>query len=65
LEEAVLTYQNEARDELGKFREEFNRLGASVVGDIARVDRVTTFTLPMEVFWSKTQQWMVEDRKGR
>lgn len=33
--------------------------------NIARVDRVTTFTLPMEVFWSKTQQWMVEDRKGR
>ena len=39
--------------------------GQPVGLNIARVDRVTTFTLPMEVFWSKTQQWMVEDRKGR
>ena len=39
--------------------------GQPVGLNIARVDRVTTFALPMEVFWSKVQQWMVEDRKGK
>lgn len=39
--------------------------GQPVGLNIARVDRVTTFALPMEIFWSKVQQWMVEDRKSK
>lgn len=39
LEEGVLKFKNEARDELGKLTEEFNRLGAGVQADIGRVDR--------------------------
>ena len=39
--------------------------GQPVGLNIARVDRVTTFALPMEAFWSQVQQWMVADRKGR
>ena len=30
--------------------------------NIARVDRVTTFALPVEAFWSETQQWIHADR---
>ena len=33
--------------------------------NIARVDRVTTFALPMEAFWIQVQQWMVLDRKSK
>ena len=34
-----------------------------VVGiNIARVDRVTTFTLPVEAFWAEAQQWIKADR---
>ena len=32
--------------------------------NIARADRVTTFALPMEVFWTKAQEWMRQDREG-
>ncbi|MCA3244660.1 MAG: HlyD family type I secretion periplasmic adaptor subunit [Alphaproteobacteria bacterium] len=39
VEEATLKYKNEARDELGKLTEEFNRLGQGVQADVARVDR--------------------------
>jgi adhesin transport system membrane fusion protein len=39
VEEATLKYKNEARDELGKLTEEFNRLGQGMQGDTARVDR--------------------------
>lgn len=39
VDEAVLKFKNEARDELGKLTEEFNRLGAGVQADISRVDR--------------------------
>jgi len=37
--------------------------GRAVGINISRVDRVTTFALPMETFWTKVQQWMAEDRK--
>ena len=38
-------------------------LEGKVVGiNIARVDRVTTFALPVEAFWTETQQWMHADR---
>jgi S1-C subfamily serine protease len=38
-------------------------LEGRVVGiNIARVDRVTTFALPVEAFWTETQQWMHADR---
>jgi serine protease Do len=38
-------------------------LEGKVVGiNIARVDRVTTFALPVEAFWTEAQQWMKEDR---
>jgi len=37
-EEATLKYKNEARDELGKLTEEYNRLGQGVQADEARVD---------------------------
>ncbi len=30
--------------------------------NIARVDRVTTFALPTDVFWPKIQKWIEEDR---
>lgn len=36
--------------------------GKAVAVNIARVDRVTTFALPTEVFWSSVQQWMEADR---
>jgi serine protease Do len=40
-------------------------LDGKVIGmNIARVDRVTTFALPLELFWSKVQQWIVQDRQG-
>lgn len=38
-------------------------LEGKVVGiNIARVDRVTTFALPVEVFWGEVQQWIKADR---
>lgn len=38
-------------------------LEGKVVGiNIARVDRVTTFALPVEIFWPEAQQWMQTDR---
>jgi S1-C subfamily serine protease len=38
-------------------------LEGKVVGiNIARVDRVTTFALPVEVFWTEAQQWIKADR---
>lgn len=38
-------------------------LEGKIIGiNIARVDRVTTFALPMEVFWTEAQQWMQADR---
>lgn len=38
-------------------------LEGKVVGiNIARVDRVTTFALPVEAFWTEAQQWMQADR---
>lgn len=39
-----------------------NLQGQTVGINIARVDRVTTFALPMEVFWPSVQQWVEEDR---
>lgn len=39
VDEAVLKFKNEARDELGKLTDEYNRLGAGVQADISRVDR--------------------------
>jgi adhesin transport system membrane fusion protein len=41
MDEGVLRFQNEARDELGKLTEEYNRIGAGVQADISRVDRTT------------------------
>lgn len=40
----------------------FNLLGQAVAMNIARVDRVTTFALPMEIFWPSVQRWIEEDR---
>lgn len=38
-------------------------LEGKVVGiNIARVDRVTTFALPVEAFWTETQKWIKADR---
>jgi S1-C subfamily serine protease len=38
-------------------------LEGRVVGiNIARVDRVTTFALPVEAFWTEAQQWIKADR---
>lgn len=38
-------------------------LEGKVVGiNIARVDRVTTFALPVEAFWPEAQQWIQADR---
>lgn len=38
-------------------------LEGKVVGiNIARVDRVTTFALPVEAFWTEAQQWIKADR---
>lgn len=38
-------------------------LDGKVVGiNIARVDRVTTFALPVEAFWTEAQQWIKADR---
>lgn len=38
-------------------------LDGKVVGiNIARVDRVTTFALPVESFWTEIQQWIHADR---
>ncbi len=38
-------------------------LEGKVIGiNIARVDRVTTFALPVEAFWTEVQQWMKADR---
>ncbi|HEX2858757.1 MAG TPA: HlyD family type I secretion periplasmic adaptor subunit [Alphaproteobacteria bacterium] len=39
LEEAVLKYKNEARDDLGKMRTELAQLGESVQGDISKVEQ--------------------------
>ena len=39
-----------------------NLLGQAVGINIARVDRVTTFALPMEIFWPSVQQWIAEDQ---
>ena len=33
--------------------------------NISRVDRVTTFVLPMELFSTKVQQWINENRRGK
>lgn len=38
-------------------------LEGKIVGiNIARVDRVTTFALPVEAFWTEAQQWIKADR---
>jgi serine protease Do len=38
-------------------------LDGKIVGiNIARVDRVTTFALPVESFWTEIQQWVEADR---
>lgn len=38
-------------------------LEGKVVGiNIARVDRVTTFALPVEAFWPEAERWMKDDR---
>ena len=39
-----------------------NLLGQAVGINIARVDRVTSFALPMEIFWPSVQQWIAEDQ---
>lgn len=39
-----------------------NLLGQVVGVNIARVDRVTTFALPMEICWPQIQQWIEADR---
>jgi membrane fusion protein, adhesin transport system len=39
LEEGVLKFQNEGRDELGKLTDEFNRLGQGIKADSSRVDQ--------------------------
>ncbi len=39
LAEGVLKMQNEARDELGKLTDEFNRLGSTIQADSSRVDQ--------------------------
>ncbi len=39
-----------------------NLQGQAVGINIARVDRVTTFALPVEIFWPAVQQWIAEDR---
>ena len=36
--------------------------GRAVGVNIARVDRVTTFALPSEIFWPKIQKWLEADR---
>ncbi len=36
--------------------------GKVVAINIARVDRVTTFALPVEAFWTEAQRWMKDDR---
>ena len=38
--------------------------GKAIAINISRVDRVSTFALPMETFWNKVQQWIVADRKA-
>lgn len=38
--------------------------GRTIGINIARVDRVSTFALPIEIFWNKVQQWIVADRKA-
>jgi S1-C subfamily serine protease len=40
----------------------FNLKGEAVGINIARTDRVTTFALPVELFWPQVQKWMEEDR---
>lgn len=37
--------------------------GKAIGLNIARVDRVTTFALPVDLFWNKVQQWIVQSRK--
>jgi|JI10StandDraft_1071094.scaffolds.fasta_scaffold97263_3 serine protease Do len=37
--------------------------GRAVGINISRVDRVTTFALPMETFWTSVQQWIAQDRQ--
>lgn len=39
LEEGVLKYQNESRNELGKLTDEFNRLGQGIKADSSKVDQ--------------------------
>jgi adhesin transport system membrane fusion protein len=41
LDEAVLKFKNQEKDELGKMQDELNRLGQSVQGDISRVEQST------------------------
>lgn len=38
--------------------------GRTIGLNIARVDRVSTFALPIETFWNKVQQWIIADRKA-
>lgn len=40
----------------------FDLEGSALGLNIARVDRVTTFVLPSELFNTKVQQWMLQDR---
>lgn len=40
----------------------FDLDGNAVGINIARADRVTTFALPTEVFWARTQEWIQKDR---
>jgi S1-C subfamily serine protease len=40
----------------------FNLKGEAVGINIARTDRVTTFALPVELFWPQVQKWMEKDR---
>jgi len=42
----------------------FDLEGNALGINISRVDRVTTFVLPMEQFSTKVQQWMLENRRG-
>lgn len=42
----------------------FDLEGNALGINISRVDRVTTFVLPMEQFSTKVQQWMLENKRG-
>jgi serine protease Do len=43
----------------------FDLEGNAIGINIARADRVTTFALPVEVFWARAQEWMQRDRLER